>query len=153
MILYESVPFSPFHAYHYHYRLLLQETLFQANQHEIIGERMCINLAQDLQQKSKEIVKSAKQNLRRAKQISEDINKMYKDLDKAKVKYQKSYIDWESARNNYLKADEDDRMSRAEIAKMKSLTESRNAQCEESKVAYAGQLLKTNQSQEEYYFR
>ena len=49
---------------------------------------------------------------------------MYKDLEKAKSKYQKSYIDWKTARNNYLKAEEDDKMSRIEIAKMKTLTES-----------------------------
>ena len=78
---------------------------------------------------------------------------MYKDLEKVKTKYQKSYIDWESARNNYLKAGEDDKMSRIEIAKMKALTESRNNQCEENKGAYANHLLRTNQHQEAYYFR
>ena len=67
--------------------------------------------------------------------------------------YQKSYIDWETARNNYLNADEDEKMSRIEIAKMKSLTESRNAQCEENKGAYASLLLKTNKCQEEYYYK
>ena len=94
-----------------------------------------------------------KHNLKQAKQISEDINKIYKDLEKSKSKYQKSYVDWESARNNYLKAEEDDKMSRIEIAKMKSLTESRNTQCEENKVAYASLLLKTNKCQEEYYYK
>ena len=133
--------------------MLLQETGFQASQHEIIADTLAGKLHQELQQKAKEIMKATKHNLKKAKQISEDINKVYKDLDKAKSKYQKSYIDWETARNNYLKAEEDDKMSRMEIAKMKSLTESRNAQCEENKGAYASLLLKTNKCQEEYYFK
>jgi hypothetical protein len=52
-----------------------------------------------------------------------------------------------------LKGEEDEKMSRIEIAKMKSLTESRNAQCEENKGAYASLLLKTNKCQEEYYYK
>ena len=133
--------------------MLLQETGFQASQHEIIADTLTGKMYQDLQQKSKEITRMTKHNLKQAKQISEDINKIYKDLEKSKSKYQKSYVDWESARNNYLKAEEDDKMSRIEIAKMKSLTESRNTQCEENKVAYASLLLKTNKCQEEYYYK
>ena len=133
--------------------MLLQETGYQAAQHEIIADTFAGKLHQELQEKDKEIMKATKHNLKNAKQISEDINKVYKDHDKAKSKYQKSYIDWETARNNYLKAEEDEKMSRIEIAKMKSLTESRNAQCETNKGAYTSLLLKTNKCQEEYYYK
>ena len=129
--------------------MLLQETGYQAAQHEIIADTFAGKLHQELQQKAKEIMKATKHNLKKAKQISEDINKVYRDLDKAKSKYQKSYIDWETTRNNYLKVEEDDKMSRIEIAKMKTLTESRNAQCEENKGAYASLLLTINKCQEE----
>ena len=134
--------------------MLLQETGYQAAQHEIIADMLPGKLHQELQQTAKEFMKATKHNLKKAKLISEDINKVYKDLEKAKSKYPKSYIlDWETARNNYLKAEDDDKMSRIEIAKMKLLTESQNAQCEENKGAYASLLLKTNKCQEEYYYK
>jgi fructose-1,6-bisphosphatase/sedoheptulose 1,7-bisphosphatase-like protein len=59
--------------------LLLQETGYQAAQHEIIGDTLTGKLHQELQQKAKEIMKATKHNLKKAKQISEDINKVYKD--------------------------------------------------------------------------
>ena len=42
-------------------------------------------------------------------------------------------------------------LSRNEIAKLKSLCESRQRQCDELKGIYASQLLKTNKVQSEYF--
>ena len=103
--------------------------------------------------KAKEITKLTKKNLKDAKIISEDLNSMYKDVEKTKNKYKKSFLDWEDAKDNYMKAEKEGILSRKEITKLKSLSNSRNAQCEDYKGVYASQLVKTNKYQEKYYYK
>jgi len=133
------------------FRLVLQEMGFQAGQHEILSEIFTTKLHQEVQKKAKEISKLTKNNMKDANKMSEDLNKMYKDLDKAKHKYKRSFLDWEDSKTNYTKADTDGTLSRNEIAKLKSLFDSRSAQCDDYKGAYASQLMKTNACQAEYY--
>ena len=102
--------------------------------------------------KAKEIAKFTKKNLKDAKIISEDLNLMYKDVEKTKNKYKKSFLDWEDAKDNFMKAEKDGILSRKEVAKLKSLSNSRNAQHEDYKGVYASQLVKTNKYQEKYYY-
>ena len=134
-------------------RLVLQELGFQAGQHEILSEMLSVKLQHEVQKKTKEIAKLTKNNLKEAKKLSEDLNSMYKDLDKTKNKYKKSFLDWEEAKDNYTKADNEGILSRKEIAKLKSFSDSRNAQHEDYKGVYASQLVKTNKYQEKYYYK
>ena len=113
---------------------------------------LTIQLQQEVQQKSKEIAKLTKKNLKDAKKLSEDLNSMYKDLEKTKNKYKKSFLDWEDAKDNYMKAVKDGIPSCKEITKLKSLSNLRNAQCEDYKGVYARQLVKINKYQEKYYY-
>jgi hypothetical protein len=78
---------------------------------------------------------------------------MYKDFEKTKNKYKKSFLDWEDAKDNYMKAEKDGILSCKEIAKITSQSNSRHAQCEDYKGAYASQLVKTNKYQEKYYYK
>jgi len=133
------------------FRLVLQELGFQAGQHEILAETLCKSIPQDVQNKVKEVSKLTKSNLKDAKKISEELEKSYRYLDKGKMKYQRSFLDWEQTNNNYLKAETDGTVSRNEIAKLKSLADSRQRQCDEQKGVYASQLLKTNRFQADYY--
>ena len=133
--------------------MVLQELGFQAGQHEVLSEMLTIQLQQEVQMKAKEIAKFTKKNLKDAKIISEDLNSMYKDVEKTKNKYKKSFLDWEDAKDNYMKAEKDGILSRKEIAKLKSLSNSRNAQSEDYKGVYASQLVKTNKYQERYYYK
>jgi cysteinyl-tRNA synthetase len=103
--------------------------------------------------KAKEIAKFTKKNLKDAKKLSEDLNTMYKDVEKTRNKYKKSFLDWEDAKDNFMKAEKDGILSRKEIAKLKSMSNSRNAQCEDYKGVYASQLVKTNKYQEKYYYK
>ena len=114
---------------------------------------LTIKLQQEVQNKTKEITKLTKKNLRDAKKLSEDLNSMLKDLDKTKNKYNKSFLDWEDAKENFRKAEKDGILSRKEIAKLKSLSTSRSAQCEDYKGVYASQLVKTNKYQEKYHYK
>jgi len=133
------------------FRLVLQELGYQAGQHEILAEMLCKSIPQDVQNKVKDIAKVTKNNLKDAKKISEDLEKSYRYLDKSKSKYQRSFIDWEQADSNHKKSESDGTVSRNEISKLKSQSDSRQRQCDEQKQVYASQLLKTNRHQAEYY--
>jgi len=133
------------------FRLVLQEIGFQAGQHEILAETFSQKLHLELQRKSKEISKMTKKNLKDAKNLSDDLDNIYKDLEKTKNKYKKSFIDWEDAKENYIKAEKDGILSRKEIAKLRSLSNSREAQFDDYKSVYASQLMKTNKYQDQYY--
>ena len=78
--------------------MVLQELGFQAGQHEVLSEMLTIKLQQEVQMKAKEIEKFTKKNLKDAKIISEDLNSMYKDVEKTKNKYKKSFLDLEDAK-------------------------------------------------------
>jgi len=94
------------------FRLYLQELGYQAGQHEILAETCCKTIPHDIQNKVKEVSKQTKNNLKEAKEISEDLEKNYKYLDKNKIKYQRAYVDQEQARTNYEKAEADGTVSR-----------------------------------------
>ena len=133
--------------------MVLQELGFQAGQHEVMSEMLSIQLQQEVQKKAKEIAKFTKSNLKDAKKLSDDLNLMYKDLEKTKNKYKKSFLDWEDSNNTYMKANNDGILSRKEILKLKSHSDSRNAQHEDYKGVYASQLVKTNKYQDKYYYK
>ena len=135
------------------FRLILQEMGFQAGQHEILAESFSKIIPRDIQNKAKEVSEATKKNLTEATRISEVFEKLHHNLDKTKKKYQKSFLEWEEARNNYLRADADPTVSRNEIAKLKSLSDSLSAQCDDYKGVYASQLMKTNKYQAEYYYK
>ena len=101
------------------FRLFLQELGFQAGQHEVVAESLSNQIQQEVIRKSKEIVKKTKINIKEAKKISEHLNRSYKDLDKSKIKYQKSHIEMEEAKSVFLKADCEGTLSRNEISKLK----------------------------------
>jgi predicted RNase H-like nuclease (RuvC/YqgF family) len=113
---------------------------------------LTIKLHQEVQMKAKEIAKLTKKNLKDANKLSEDLNSMYKDLEKTKNKYKKSFLEWEDAKDNFMKAEKDGILSRKEIAKLKSVSNSRNTQCEDYKGVYASQLVRTNKYQEKYHY-
>jgi hypothetical protein len=131
------------------FRLFLQEMGYQAGQHEILSEKLTRELQEDLQEQTKELSEATKKNQKGAKKLSAGLDVVYKDLDKTRNKYQRSFLDWEDAKEEYIKATEEGILSRKEIAKLKSLSDSRNAQCEDYKGAYASQLMKTNKAQAE----
>ena len=125
---------------------------YQAGQHEILADILTKELLVDIQEKTKELSETTKKNHKGAKKLSDGLVTVYKDLDKTRNKYQRSFLDWQDAKEEYIKATEEGILSRKEIAKLKSLIDSRNAQCEDFKGAYASQLLTTNKAKEEYYY-
>ena len=101
----------------------------------------------------KQVSEATKNNLKEATKLSEDIENQHQNLEKSKKKYQKSFLEYEIANNNYLKAEADPTIPRAEIARLKYLSDSLCAQCEDHKGVYTSQLLNMNKLQAEYYYK
>lgn len=72
-------------------------------------------------------------------------------LEKSKKNYEKAFREAEKAQDNYLKADADLHLSRAEVEKQRMNASIKSQQCEDSKNEYANQLQKTNQLQGDHY--
>ena len=106
-----------------------------------------------MENKTKEVKEATQKNIQQVKVISNNLERFQNNLDKAKKKYQKSFLEWEEANAIYLKANSNSTVSRNEIAKLKRVSESLSIRCEDNKGAYASELLKTNKYQAEYYYK
>ena len=132
-------------------RLVLQETGFQAGQHEVLGELLGKIVHNKIHEKAASMGKAIQKNDVEAKRITEYFEKHQESLDKAKKKYQKSLEKSTLAKRSYLKADANPTVSRNEIAKLKQTHESLLSECEDCKGSYASELLRTNKYQAKYY--
>ena len=112
-----------------------------------------VKIPEEIQEKTKAIAEITKKNMKDAKKLSEELDIMYKGVGKTKQKYQRSFLDWEDAKEEYLRASKDGLLSRKEISKLKSVNDSRQAQQEDCKGIYASQLMKTNSAQDQYYYK
>jgi len=133
------------------FRLVLQETGFQAGQHEVLGESLAKIVHNKINEKGALVGTAIQKNNIEKKQITEYLEKHHQSLDKAKKKYQKSLAESTLAKKSYLKADANPTVSRNEIVKLKYMHESLLSECEEFKHSYASELLRTNKYQAKYY--
>ena len=133
--------------------MVLEETGFQAGQHEVFAESLGKLVHNNIQQKATIISKATEDNMREAKKIRENLEKHQQSHDKAKRRYQKSLAESTLAKRSYLKADGNPTVSRNEIAKLKHNHVSLLAQCEDFKGSYASELLRTNKYQAQYYYK
>ena len=108
-------------------------------------------LAKEIQKKSAEILKKTKENSKNARKEKETKDASYFILEKAKLKYEKSFHDWKEADRNYQIADQDGTISRNEISKMRIFSETKCKTYEQSKSQYSDQLHQTNFDQEKYF--
>merc|ERR1712013_324531 len=133
------------------FRSVLEETGFQAGQHEVLAESLAKLVHSNIQIKAAIISKATQDSIKEARSLTETLEKHQQSLDKAKRKYQKSLSESTLAKRSYLKADSNPTVSRNEIAKLRYAHESLQAQCEDFKGSYASELLKTNKYQTQYY--
>ena len=127
------------------------ETGYQAGQHELLAEHVTKVIVKEIQNKSAEVHKKVKDNSKNAKKEKETMDTSYFKLEKAKLKYQKSFHDWKESERNYQIADQDGKLSRNEILKLKHQTQAKQKQYEDSRAEYIDRLDKTNVEQREYY--
>ena len=127
------------------------ETGYQAGQHELLAEHVTKVIVKEIQNKSAEVHKKVKDNSKHAKKEKEKMDTSYFKLEKAKLKYQKRFHDWQESDRNYQIADQDGKLSRNEILKMKHQTQAKQKQYEDSRAEYIDRLDKTNVEQREYF--
>jgi len=116
------------------FRLVLEETGFQAGQHEVLAESLGKLIHSNIQIKTSIINKATQDNLKEARNLTETFENHQQSLDKAKRKYQKSLAESSLAKRSYLKADGNPTVSRNEIAKLKHTHESLLARARTLKV-------------------
>ena len=117
----------------------------------MLAENLSKILAKEIQKKHTEILKKTKENSKHARKEKENIDASYFVLEKAKLKYEKSFHDWKEADRNYQIADQDGTMSRNEISKMRIFSETKCKTYEQYRIQYSDQLLRTNSDQKKYF--
>ena len=116
--------------------MILQKMGFQAGQHEVLSESFSKIIPREIENKVNQVNESTQKNLKEVKKITENLGRLHQNLDKAKKKYKKTFIEWEEAKASYLKADLNPTISRNEIAKLKCVSDSLNIRCEDQKGVY-----------------
>ena len=126
---------------------------FQAGQHEVLAETFGNIISKEIENNVKNLHEAALKNHQNATKISQDIQSHLQNLEQMKKSYQKTFSQWKEAKKSYMKADMNPTVSRNEIAKLKRVSESLSAKCEDYKGEYASELVKTNAYQAEYYYK
>ena len=106
---------------------------------------------QELQSKLAEASNRIKNNVKSYKKEKESIKSSYLCLEKQKLKYLKSFQDWEDSDKNYKAAEKDGNLARNEITRMKLESESKHAYYNQQTETYQNQLKKTNSDQSNYF--
>ena len=108
-------------------------------------------IPQEVKTHVKETHKQIENHRKDIKSLQTKLDKAYKNLDKCKLKYVKSHKDWEFSKELFKHTEAQGVSTKSEIEKMNLISVSRGQQVENYKGDYAHQLVKTNQSQAEYF--
>ena len=133
------------------FSFILIETGYQAGQHELFADSLSNIIVKEIQNKSKEVHSKVKDNTKHAKREKKKLDASYFNLEKIKLKYQKSFQDWKASDRNYQIADQEGTISRNEILRMKLHSEAKLNQYEDFAAEYRERLDKTNDEQREYF--
>ena len=75
-------------------------------------------MPRQIENKIKEVNDSTLRNVEEFQRITENHERLCRSLAQDKNKYQKSFLEWDEAKANYIKADSNPTVSRNEIAKL-----------------------------------
>ena len=129
------------------FRSILIETGYQAGQHELFADNLSNIIVKEIQNKSNEVHAKVKENIKHAKREKGKLDTSYFNLEKIKLKYQKSFHDWRESERTYQIADQDGTISRNEILKMKLYSESKLKEYDDNAAEYSERLDRTNDEQ------
>lgn len=130
---------------------MLREIVDLAGQHELIAENMMSQIVREIAILLKELKDERKRYLHEGAKHQNILSASLTQLEKTKRAYEKAYKEAEKAQENYQKADADLTLSRVEVQKARSLSETKSHFCEDSKTDYANQLQKSNDLQRLHY--
>ncbi|XP_045134943.1 formin-binding protein 1-like isoform X7 [Portunus trituberculatus] len=133
------------------FRDAVSETADLAGQHEVISENLTTVVLAEIASLIKEMKEDRKKHLADGGRVQQQLSQSLQQLEKSKKNYEKAFREAEKAQENYLKADADLHLSRAEVEKQRMNASIKSQQCEDSKNEYANQLQKTNQLQGDHY--
>ncbi|KAK8399949.1 hypothetical protein O3P69_002972 [Scylla paramamosain] len=133
------------------FRDAVSETADLAGQHEVISENLTTVVLAEIASLIKEMKEDRKKHLADGGRVQQQLSQSLQQLEKSKKNYEKAFREAEKAQENFLKADADLHLSRAEVEKQRMNASIKSQQCEDSKNEYANQLQKTNQLQGDHY--
>ncbi|XP_076316139.1 formin-binding protein 1 homolog isoform X1 [Tachypleus tridentatus] len=143
----EDCQFSSYKAFLH----MMNEVNDMAGQHELIAENMTTQIVKEVNSLIKEIKEERKRHLQEGARLQAQLQTSLAQLDKAKKAYEKTFKEAEKTQENFLKADADLNLSRAEVEKARTISVIKNQTCEDCKTEYANLLQKTNQLQRLHY--
>lgn len=129
----------------------LKEITDIAGQHEIIAEELSLNIVKEIGTVLKELKDERKRYLQEGTKLQNNLQQTITLLEKSKRNYEKAYRESEKAHENYLKADADLNLSRAEVEKSRLISLSKSSMCDDAKSDYATHLQRTNELQRQHY--
>jgi len=135
------------------FRLILQELGYQAGQHELLADSYGKDCSKAIDERLKEVKNNMKNSKKEAETIEKNLGHSYKSLDNRKQKYQKAHMELEITMNTFKKTESDGTISRHEVDKMRTMTNKKTRESDDAKAQYAHQLIKTNESQQEYFYQ
>ncbi|OTF73113.1 formin-binding protein 1-like protein, partial [Euroglyphus maynei] len=129
----------------------LKEITDIAGQHEIIAEELSLNIVKEIGTVLKELKDERKRYLQEGTKLQNSLQQTISMLEKSKRSYEKAFRESEKAHENYLKADADLNLSRAEVEKARLISLSKSSMCDDAKSDYATHLQRTNDLQRQHY--
>jgi len=135
------------------FRLILQELGYQSGQHELLADSYGKECSKAIEGRLKDVKNEMKKIKKEAEAIEKSLGQSYKSLDSKKQKYQKAHQELEVTMNTFHKTESDGTISRQEVDKMRALSNKKTRESDDTKAQYAHQLIQTNKSQQEYYYK
>ncbi|KAI7684784.1 Formin-binding protein 1 -like protein, partial [Sarcoptes scabiei] len=129
----------------------LKEITDIAGQHEIIAEELSLNIVKEVATVLKELKEERKRHLQEGNKLQNNLQQTISLLDKSKKNYDKAFKESEKAHENYLKADADLNLSRAEVEKVRLIALAKSSMCDDAKSDYANHLQRTNELQRQHF--
>jgi len=136
---------------HKAFRKLLNEHNDMAGQHEVIAENINNLVLDEVKPFVKTLKYDRKKYFQDATQMQSQLQVSRAALNKSKDKYHKSQSVEERARREFLKADADMNLSRADVEKHRSAFNIKSKECNDLKAEYMNQLQYTTDAENEYY--
>ena len=130
---------------------LLEELGYIAGQHEMVAEHINRDIATGMRSQAEELCMEIKRNVKCCKKEKDKYKLSLFDLEKNKLKYLKSYHDWEDSEANYQASEKDGAIARNEILRLKLESETKHKKYVQQTELYQKQLQVTNSDQNNYF--
>jgi len=129
---------------------MLNEITDLAGQHELIAENSG-EVTNEILKLIKELKEERKKHLTEGQKLQNNLHSSYLQLDKSKKYYEKAFRDAEKAHEHFDKVYADYNLSRADVEKARTISQSKTQQADQMKSEYATNLQRTNELQRSHF--